>query len=278
MQANWLRNRLTKAKQQAPMWAELADAVQEVFEQHIEPLVERLRGMGGAFTMAEEDLDARINELGPFFFLSERVEPEDWPLALIQRQDEIHYKNTEWPMLSTIGREFTGMSVTWSPQWAPKDINTYPYGTRFTTKEAMPFEDIPESGWFMTSRGVIRVSLPELARSFPGGETQNEQTAEFEAILARFIAPLIPLRIVFDGAQYYIGYTLKEADEWIELLATDIHSSWAPAEEGGEGVNLQSAEIGTSFPPLNNDSDSPVGQLFLDVESMDAWTLDKPIT
>ena len=278
MQANWLRNRLTKAKQQAPMWAELADAVQEVFEQHIEPLVERLRGMGGAFTMAEEDLDARINELGPFFFLSERVAPEDWPLALIQRQDEIHYKNTEWPMLSTIGREFTGMEVTWSPQWAPKDINTYPYGSRFTTKEMMPFEDIPESDWFMTSRGVIRVSLPELARSFPGGETQNEQTAEFEAILARFIAPLIPLRIVFDGAQYYIGYTLKEAEEWVELLATDIGTSWPEVSEGNETSTVKPADISTTFPNMNNSSDAPIGQFYLDVIPMDAWTLDKPIT
>ena len=73
MKHDWLKQRLTAAKQAAPMWTELAEAVQEVFEQQIEPLLTRLRGLSSAYTMTSDDLALRISELGEFFLISDRV-------------------------------------------------------------------------------------------------------------------------------------------------------------------------------------------------------------
>ncbi|WP_429169403.1 hypothetical protein [Aeromonas hydrophila] len=275
MRENWFRQRLTKAKQAAPMWGELADAVQQIFAQQVEPIIERLRGMGSAFTMSPEDLNRRIEELGPFFWLSDRVAKEDWPLALLQRQDEIHLKKTDYPLISTIAREFSGMQVDWAPLYAPKDQSKWPYGSRFTTLEMMEFEDIPPEDWFMTARGVIRVPLPKLAQAFVPGDTVDEQCAEFEAILARFVTPLIPLHIVFDGAQYYLEYTLKEAEEWATLNGVDVATEYPPAVEGKETAS-HNADIATEYPPASNNN-LFVGRLFFDQQGIDSWTIDKPL-
>lgn len=276
MRENWFRERLTKAKLAAPMWAELADAVQEIFTDHVEPILERLQGMGSAFTMAPEDLDRRIEELGPFFWLSDRVEREDWPLALLQRQDEIHLKKTDYPLVSTIAREFSGMQVEWSPLYAPIDQEKYPYGKRFTTTEMMEFEDIPSDQWFMTSRGVIRVPLPRLSEASLSGSTIDEQCAEFEAIIARFVAPIIPLHIVFDGAQYYLEYNMVEGDEWLDLLLCDITQTCPPAIEGKDTLPPPTADIETVYPPLTG-NDNQVRRNRMDGIPMDAYQMDAPL-
>lgn len=276
MREHWFRDRLTKAKLNAPMWTELADAIQEIFSDHVEPIIERLRGMGSAFAMAPEDLDRRVEELGPFFWMSERVEREDWPLALLQRQDEIHLKKTDYPLVSTIAREFSGMQVDWAPLYAPIDQKKWPYGTRFTTMEMMEFEDIPESQWFMTSRGVIRVPLPRLSEASISGSTIDDQCAEFEAILARFVTPVIPLHIVFDGAQYYLEYNLVEGNEWLEMLLCEISQSFPPVSEGGESADYSEAEITTTYPVMNG-RDTQVRTNRLDGIPVDAYQMDAPL-
>lgn len=276
MRKNWFRERLTKAKLNAPMWAELADAVQEIFTSHVEPLLERLQGVGSAFTMAPQDLDRRIEELGPFFWLSERVEREDWPLALLQRQDEIHLKKTDYPLISTISREFSGMQVEWSPLFAPVDQKKYPYGARFTTQEMMPFEDIPADEWFMTSRGVIRVPLPRLSEAALSGSTIEEQCAEFEAIIARFVTPIIPLHIVFDGAQYYLEYNMTEGDEWLDLLLCEISQVCPPAVEGKETNIAPTADVLTTFPPMAG-RDTQTRRNRIDGIPVDAYQMDAPL-
>lgn len=276
MREHWFRDRLTKAKLNAPMWVELADAIQEIFSDHVEPLVERLRGMGSAFTMAPEDLDRRIEELGSFFWLSERVAREDWPLALLQRQDEIHLKKTDYPLVSTIAREFSGMQVEWSPLYAPIDQKKWPYGSRFTTIEMMEFEDIPSEQWFMTSRGVIRVPLPRLSEASILGSTIDEQCREFEAIVARFVTPIIPLHIVFDGAQYFLEYNMTEGEEWLELLLCEISQEFPPVNEGAEAASLSSEEIATEYPPMAG-TDNQVRRNRMDGIPVDAYQMDAPL-
>ena len=214
MDSNWFKQRLTGAKQGAPMWAELADTVQALFDQQVSPVLSRLRGMTSTFTMAEEDLVRRVDDLGPFFSLSNRVEIEDWPLALMQRQDEIHLKKTDYPIVSTINREFTGMQVEWQPLWAPIDQEAWPYGTRFTTLDLMPDEDIPPEGWFLTARGVIRLPMDRLAAVFPDLGSIDEQTAAFEGVLKQLVEPLIPLHIVYDGSRYFVSFILRNNSEY----------------------------------------------------------------
>lgn len=277
MKTGWLKERLTAAKQAAPMWAELADAVQEVFEQQIEPLLERLRGLSSAYTMTSEDLALRIAELGEFFILSDRVAEADWPLALMQRHDEIHLKKTDYPIISTLSREFNGMKVSWEPLYAPKDQTLYPYGTRFSIKSQLETETIPVDDWFMTSRGVIRLPLTALQTSFPGVVTVDDQATAFEEVMTRFIEPLIPLHIVFEGAQYYLQYVLPELDEIFALLLADAGQTLPPILEKLEKATAKSDAVQT-LPVANNSVEYQYSQRArLDVQRLDSWTLDRPI-
>ncbi|WCH25174.1 hypothetical protein [Aeromonas salmonicida] len=277
MKQDWLKQRLTAAKQAAPMWSEFAEAVQEVFEQQIEPLMSRLRGLSSAYTMTSDDLALRIAELGQFFILSERVEKADWPLALMQRHDEIHLKKTDYPLVSTLSREFGGMKVSWEPLYAPKDQALYPYGTRFSIKSQLENETIPVDEWFLTSRGVIRLPLTALQSSFAGALTVDEQATAFEEVMTRFIEPLIPLHIVFEGAQYYLQYVLPELDEAIRLLLIESGETFPPALESRDRITTtsQSSQI---MPPANNAVPYKYSQRArLDVQPLDSWTLDRPI-
>lgn len=277
MKPDWFKQRLTAAKQAAPMWTELAEAVQEVFEQQIEPLLTRLRGLSSAYTMTSDDLALRISELGEFFLLSDRVDETDWPLALMQRHDEIHLKKTDYPLVTTISREFNGMKVTWEPLYAPKDQVRFPYGSRFSIKSQLEFEDIPESEWFLTSRGVIRLPLTSLQSSFVGATSIDDQATAFEAVMNRFIEPLIPLHIVFEGAQYYLQYTLPELEEVIKHLLTSANQTFPPVLEVVETATGKDDAVQT-MPTANNGVEYTYSQRArLDAQRLDSWTLDRAI-
>lgn len=277
MKPDWFKQRLTAAKQAAPMWTELAEAVQEVFEQQIEPLLTRLRGLSSAYTMTSDDLALRISELGELFLLSDRVDETDWPLALMQRHDEIHLKKTDYPLVSTISREFSGMKVTWEPLYAPKDQVRFPYGSRFSIKSQLEFEDIPESEWFLTSRGVIRLPLTSLQSSFVGATSIDDQATAFEAVMNRFIEPLIPLHIVFEGAQYYLQYTLPELEEVIKHLLTSANQTFPRVLEVVEVARTKSDAVQT-MPIANNGVEYKYSQRArLDAQRLDSWTLDRAI-
>ena len=277
MKPDWLKQRLTAAKQAAPMWSELAEAVQEVFEQQIEPLLTRLRGLSSAYTMTSDDLALRISELGEFFLLSDRVDETDWPLALMQRHDEIHLKKTDYPLVTTISREFNGMKVTWEPLYAPKDQVRFPYGSRFSIKNQLEYEDIPESEWFLTSRGVIRLPLTSLQSSFADAASIDDQATKFEAIMNRFIEPLIPLHIVFEGAQYYLQYTIPELEEVIKQVLASAGQTFPAVLEVVEVARTKSDAVQT-MPIANNGVEYKYSQQArLDAQPLDSWTLDRAI-
>lgn len=277
MRDNWLSHRLATVKQDAPLWTGLADAIQAIFTQQVDPLVNRIRGMTSSFTMVKEDMERRVQELGSFFYLSERVPAEDWPLALMQRQDEIHLKGTDYPLINTISREFSGIKVTWEPLWAPIDQQAHPYGSTFLTASQLADDGANMDDWFLTARGVIRVALTELPELFSEYATIDDQATQFESILSRFIKPLIPLHIVFDGAQYYLHYTLPELEELIKWGVTEAAHVFLPVKEARE-VATQKADITQTMPAMNNGTDSRTNaRLRMDANRMDSWTIDRPL-
>ncbi len=280
MKTDWLKQRLTAAKQASPMWAELAEAIQEVFEGQIEPLLDRLKGLTSAYTMDSDDLLQRINELGEFFILSDRVDKADWPLALMQRHDEIHMKKTDYPLLNTISREFSGMKATWEPLYAPKDQVNYPYGSRFVIKSQLEYETIPAKDWFMTSRGVIRLPITSL-HNFGDALSIDERAAAFEEVMTRFIEPLIPLHIVFEGPQYYMIYTVRELEEIFRLLLAECGQTFPPALESNmlkrpEELATAPDGITQTMPVMNNGVAYAYSyRARMDASPLDAWTLDR---
>ncbi|WP_413113447.1 hypothetical protein [Thaumasiovibrio sp. DFM-14] len=281
MQNNWLKGQLPPRKRSSELWADLADAVQEVLDTHVSGLLNRLEGLASLFSMSEEDLEVRLNEMGELFALG-WVEPEDRALSVLQRTDEVRMKGTAYPIENTLRREFEGLNVTWERLYAPKDQDEYPYGTYLVREADLHNEPIPEDDWFLTSRGVIRVRLDEVFTVFHDDITGEGGTDDaidaFEAQIARVIHPLIPLHIAFDGQQYYIHYTLIEADERAFLNEDgSVDTQWmkdTACKAQGDAEHLADTQdfgraVGAppEFPCVARAG----------VYKMDAWTLDKPI-
>lgn len=278
MRANWLRDRLTASKRNSPMWVELADAVQEVFEKQVEPVIDRLRGVNSTFSMTDADLRTKVKELGSFFSISDRVDIDDWPLALMQRQDEIRLKKTDYPLESTISREFSGLQIEWRPLYAPMDQIAHPYGSYFATEEQLQYEPAPADQWFLTARGVLYLPITELTKAFPNAKTVDEQTALFEEILNRLITPMIPLHIVYDGTQYYMVYGLVEAEEAFSNGKIDIQQTMNAAKEWLESFIYGSESVSDIMPAMNNGCAYRYNyQARIDALPLDAWTIDRPL-
>lgn len=228
MQKDWLKRQLTTAKQGSPLWGELAEAIQELVDQHALPLVERLKNMKSAFTMSEPDIDRKIDELGRFFAIR-AVTAEIKPIVFMQRLDEIHLKDTEYPLINTLWREFGGLSVRWAPLYAPVDLKKYPYGSVLITKDDSRRTGGMYGDMFLTSRGVIRLPLNEIMRTSQSDDFDQVVEGLIREIKV-YVEPLLPLHIVFDGHQLELIYTIKEAEEWLRVLSECITEGMTTAE------------------------------------------------
>lgn len=278
MEKHWLRNRLTQAKQSSELWTELADAIQNIVEYHAIPLVERLRNLSSAFTMEPVDIDKKISELGRFFTIR-AVNDELKPIVLTQRLDEIHLKDTQYPVVNTLWREFRGLPVTWQPLYAPIDQKKYPYGTLLLTKESAEAAGGRYGNMFLTSRGVIRLPINELVKdpSYQDNCDLDEVLRGLIAELKLYIEPLLPLHIVFDGHELELKYTLTEADEWFYAISWTIGQDAAiDLLEGLEKLAITKEDIASGDGPIR--LGGSIGHrdfiLHFDEIPLDAWTLD----
>ncbi|MDC9615439.1 hypothetical protein PSI19_16500 [Xenorhabdus khoisanae] len=212
---DWLKNRLTPEKQKSKLWCEFTDSLQAVLEKTVEPLLERLSNRKSIFTMHPEDLDKRVAELGKFFIIRTENEKSK-PILLSQRLDEIHFKGTERPISSTFWREFNNLPAKWAPLWAPLDQEHFPYGTVFLPQELVETAKSRYGEFFLTSRGVIQLSLNTLYEQYG----YKEQAKLFRRLTEQFdqvIAPLIPLEIVYNGFHFFFYFTIMEEAELLIL-------------------------------------------------------------
>ena len=215
MKTGWLKRRLTPAKQASEMYSSLADIIQELFEQVVEPILTRSSNRKSFFTMDDEDLDIKIQELGQFFTIR-TSDSSSKPMLLQQRLDEIHFKGTSRPITQTFYREFNGIPITWQPQFAPVDTDTYPYGTQLIAENNLESVGDAFGELFLTSRGVISVSIIDLQNLIMHyGESMTTETLT-EIALTKFkqvVQPLLPLHIVFDGMQLLLRIQVDEAGD-----------------------------------------------------------------
>ncbi|MDR9909452.1 hypothetical protein [Enterobacter hormaechei] len=240
MEKSWFKNRLTSAKQESVLYSSLADVVQSLVGSFVEPWLSRITNRKSIFSMDAADLATRTDELGQFFTI--RTEnSSSVPMLLQQRLDEIHFKGTDRPINQTIYREFDGIRVNWEPLYAPVDLEKYPYGTVLITKSTLESTGGIYGDMFLTSRGMISVSINDLTESVAGeGEVDSpgmDQSAITEAVLTKFnqfVRPLLPLHIVFDGLSLYISVYADEAAETFTLISvsdTDKAFAWSEHED-----------------------------------------------
>lgn len=236
MEKSWFKNRLTSAKQESVLYSSLADVVQSLVGSFVEPWLSRITNRKSIFSMDAADLATRTDELGQFFTI--RTEnSSSVPMLLQQRLDEIHFKGTDRPINQTIYREFDGINVTWEPLYAPVDLEKHPYGTVLITASTLASTGGIYGEMFLTSRGMISVSINELTEIMAGdGEIDSDgidQATITEAVLTKFnqfVRPLLPLHIVFDGLSLYISVYAEEAPETFTLISisdTDKVFEWS---------------------------------------------------
>ncbi|MFH4456495.1 phage tail protein [Vibrio diabolicus] len=201
----WLSGQLTKARQKETAWVDLASAIADSIETHVDSYIEKLKARSSLYEMDKESLLEDIRELRKIFPLGE-VADEDLPHVVMQRKDEIHFKKTIYPLISTLAREFKGLRVKWEQIYAPVDQERFPYGTFLVPESELELQ----SDFFLTSRGAIRIPLNDIAGE--DGITE-EAIRAFEAKIRRVVHPLIPLRIVLDGQLYSIEFEVMDMVE-----------------------------------------------------------------
>ncbi|MGC0875071.1 phage tail protein [Pantoea agglomerans] len=217
---NWVKDRLVKEKRDSELWAGFADAIQSVYEQTVEPILQRISNRKSYFTMDKEDLTLRMSEYGRFFVVAETSDTSR-PVLLAQRLDEVHFKGTDKPITSTFWREFDNLPVTWQPLYAPVDQEKAPYGTFFTTKDGVAVAQEKYGEFFLTSRAHISVSLNELYERY-GYSEQSEAVNKLLAKFDQIIQPLLPLHIVFDGVALFISFEMAADADRIQLISAGI--------------------------------------------------------
>ncbi len=274
--SGWISRLLTTAKQGSDMWVELADAIKSIVDTYPEPYIDRLKSRISLFDQNEEDLRTVMLEMEDFFTTSE-LNGDTLPIVIMQRKDQVHMKRTVYPLNQTLKREFPDLDVSWQPLYAPIDQDAYPYGELFEVEENLTSYEslgLERSDWFKTSRGVIRVPRNKL--STDGEAASDDDIADFEEQLLRIVYPLIPLRIVCDGQQYYIEFSFTEAEEtisqtstattYVELAEADIQIVSVPEWSVNQAVEIEDTGRG--------DWDSPA-QIRMDMIDCDDIGLDR---
>lgn len=231
----WLQSQLTSTKASETSWLDLASALAQGIHDHVEGLLDRIKSRNSLYDMEKQDLLLDTKELRTIFPIADTVSDEDLPHVIMRRQDEIHFKKTVYPLVATISREFAGMNISWEPLYAPVDQVAYPYGDLFVTQHEMENylqQGLSKDDFFMTSRGVIRVPINNVAGGVNG--ITEDDIAVFEARVRRVIYPLIPLRIVCDGQSYFISVSMSEIVDVIQPLRSHITDNYFQATDESE--------------------------------------------
>lgn len=238
---NWVKDRLTKEKSTSELWSGFANILQSVFEQAVEPTLERITNRKSYFTMNKDDLTLRMSEYGRFFIVAETTDTSR-PVLLAQRLDEVHFKGTDKPITSTFWREFDNLPVTWQPLYAPVDQEKAPYGSFFTTKEGVDVAQEHYGEFFLTSRAQISVALNELYQRY-GYQEQTEAVNKLLSQFDKIIEPLLPLHIVFDGVALFISFEMTADRDRIRLISAgiDYQAKMSFADLQSEMKNLRMA-------------------------------------
>lgn len=216
-----IRDNLVKAMQSSPAWLALADAIAQLSATVVEPTLDRLKSRTRLFDMHPDDIKVLFDELGTIARIG-RTEEIDRPLLLQQRIDEVHQKNYLYPLKKTLQREFSNVRVSWQPLYAPVDLDARPYGTvlaRSVDKAAYP--DVPDDGWFKTSRGLLQINLEDLYRLYPvlsGADLMDRFVADVDQVLR----PLLPTRIVYDGQIFVLQVYLSDVLDSLSLKSIQI--------------------------------------------------------
>ncbi|WP_070962878.1 hypothetical protein [Vibrio sonorensis] len=270
-----LKGKLTKTlREQSKGWFDLANALNAISEKVIEPLLIRARSLSNLFEMNEADLNIRLDEMGSFMSFGQ-FDDVNKPLIIQQRTDEIHYKNTLYPLSKTLLREFGNKRVRWQRLYAPEDFTAHPYGSLFVTESGKQLH--PEiTKWIRVSRGVIESPIADFYEEAGGDIAKAEELiAQFQKSLDEVVIPLVPTHIVFDGQIFTIFVSIKEAYEIARLTASEITDQLERLREAKEAITTSnSVQAETYHLPNENPIIEHPSSYRMDCLDLDSCPLD----
>lgn len=231
---DWLLKRLAGSKKDAPLWTELAEALEFFWDQNVEPYIQGLENNRSIFTTPEAFLNQRLLDMGDFFDVNLRLGKEGSPLDIVFRRDEIQWKNTILPIESILRRNFHGLNTRWEPLYAPVDG---PYDhDHFYSEAELAFLNENIDDYFMTSRGRMFVDDGHLRRlGIPRNQFLNAAESE--------VSKVKPVHIVYEGEYFFLSVSMDHKPLTIDVdHPTVIHSetslSLTPANMAQDNITI----------------------------------------
>jgi hypothetical protein len=196
---NWLQNRLSPVKIDTDRWTELAAAIEEYWEENFDPELAWIVALRSIYEADIEGQRLIQAEKGQYF--EDNIPTENIPLAVQQKELELCQKGSCYPFEHTLKR--LGLTAEWVAIHANRVSE---YGTDFRLADNIlegwrldgswvVSDDGTaklRAGYFLTSRGVLRVEL------------ENDSIADEIALIRNRIAQTRPVWIVFDGIVYLV--------------------------------------------------------------------------
>lgn len=192
---DWLVERLTGSKKGSPRWVELATALEEYWNTNFFADLKELEDSKNIFTANSKQLDRIVAEQGDFFDVALPIDDSGKRLGIAWRREEIHKKNTIFPINSILNRNFNGLPATWQPIYAPV-TGEYDRFHLYTEYELNLLERNLDDYW-LTSRGRLLVDLNHMKKI---GMSKDE----FLLIARREIERVRPTHIVYDGELFIL--------------------------------------------------------------------------
>lgn len=212
---SWLVKRLTPRQKKEPRWVQLAEAIEEFWDQNFEPAISDYENLRSAFTASKDGIDLKLAEAGIKFEAILPISPTGKAVAYAQRGYEIHRKDRKASLEQILQREFRGSVFRWLPLYALPEEE---YGERFFTEIEIKEMGLLEDEIYLTSRGKALINVPSAHQS---GLTKQEVV---DAV-ARNFDEVRPAHIVYDGV-LFISIFYIEVKPVIVWQALSIIKQW----------------------------------------------------
>ena len=189
---DWLIKRLPNGREQAEIWRELANVLQEYWDGQFAPVAQELEDAKSLFSASLRDLSHRQAELGDFFSVELNIADESRPLAIAWRLREIHQKDSASIIDAAVERVFGNVGAKWEPLFNPID-RPYSQDNLFSETEYRE-NGFNDEEMLLTSRGRVWIDEIRLKQIQP-----NIQKETFVRLLRAEIDKVRPAHIVYDG-------------------------------------------------------------------------------
>ncbi len=168
---DWLKKRLSGSQKESDRYVELAEAIQELWEDHFDSELEKIINLRSIYAADIEGQKEIVSELGGYYEYD--LPDKNIPISINLRKLELLQKDTRIPLVESLKR--VGVDSEWMPLYARRGEI---YGTAFymahevdpswisntvlrldgswQVKESDPEELL--DGIYLTSRGKLRVN------------------------------------------------------------------------------------------------------------------------